>query len=100
MKFTTAGSGAGALDVGDDFRWSGKGGLLCEGGGGGDGDVAVGFGEESVDLRGLLCDGGQGAAFEGAFGAWVCGGGDGFGDGLRHLCGRLINISAKTRVAT
>lgn len=99
MKFTTAGSGAGALDVGDDFRWSGKGGLLCEGGGGGDGDVAVGFGEESVDLRGLLCDGGQGAAFEGAFGAWVCGGGDGFGDGLRHLYGRLINISAKTRVA-
>ena len=54
-------------------------------GGGRDGDVAVRFGEEGVDLRGLLRDGREGAAFEGAFGAWVCGCGDGFGDGLGHF---------------
>lgn len=71
MELSAAGPGAGALNVGDDFGWGGEGGLFCEGGGGGDGDVAVGFGEEGVDLGGLLCDGGEGAAFEGAFGAGV-----------------------------
>lgn len=76
MELPAARSGAGALDVGDDFWWGGKVGLLCEGGGGGDGDVAVGFGEEGVNMGRLLCDGGEGAAFEGAFGAWVRGGGD------------------------
>ena len=82
MELPTARSGAGSLDIGDDLRRGGEDGLFDEGGGGGDGDVAVGFGEEGVDLRGLLCDRGEGAAFEGAFGAGVRGGGDGFWDGL------------------
>lgn len=82
MELSAAGSGTGALDVGDDFWWGGKVGLLCESRGGGDGDVAVGFGEEGFDVGGLLCDGGEGAAFEGAFGAGVGGGGDGFWNGL------------------
>lgn len=82
MELPAARSGAGPLDVGDNFGRGGEGRFLCEGGGGGDGDVAVGFGEEGVDLRGLLCDGGEGAAFEGAFGAGIGGGGDGFWDGF------------------
>ncbi len=85
MEFSAASSSTGALDVGDDFWRGGEVGLLCEGGGGGDGNVAVGFGEEGVDLGGLLCNGGKGAAFEGPFGARVRGGGDGFGDGLGHF---------------
>ena len=93
MEFPTARSGTGALNIGDDFWWSGNGRLLCEGGGGGNWDVAVRFGEEGVDLCGLLCDGSQSAAFEGAFGAWVGGGGDGFGDGLGHSCEVLMAIS-------
>lgn len=99
MEFPAAGAGAGALDVGNDFWRGGEGGLLCEGGGGGDGDVAVGFGEEGVDLGGLLGDGGEGAAFERAFGARVRGRGDGFGDGFGHFrkcCGRG---PLRTRVA-
>ncbi len=85
MELPAASPSAGTLDIGDDFGRGGKGGFLGEGGGGGDGDVAVGFGEEGVDVRGLLRDGGEGAAFEGAFGAWVGGRGDGFGDGFGHL---------------
>lgn len=82
MELSAASSGAGALDVGDNFWWGGKVGFLCEGGGGGDGDVAVGFGEESVDMGGLLCNRIEGATFEGAFGARVRGAGDGFWDRL------------------
>ena len=85
MKLPAARASAGALDIGDDFGWSGEGGLSGEdGGGGGDGDVAVGFGEEGVELGGLVRDRIEGAAFEGAFGARVRGGGDRFGDGLGH----------------
>lgn len=82
MKFSAASSSTGALNIGDNLWWGS--GLLCESGGGGNGDVAVGFGEEGVDLGGLLCDGREGAAFDGAFGARVGGGGDRFWDGLRH----------------
>lgn len=58
MEFPTARSGAGALDVGDDFWRGGECGFFGEGRGRGDGDVAVRFGEEGVDVRGLLGDGG------------------------------------------
>lgn len=76
MELPAAGPGAGALDVGDDLGRGGEGGFFCQGGaggggGGGDRDVAVGFGEEGVDVGGLLRDGGEGAALEGPFGAGV-----------------------------
>ena len=79
---------AGALHVGDDLgRWGERAGFAEAVGGGGELDVPVGFREEGFDLRRLRCDGGEGAAFRGAFGAWVLGGGDRFGDGFGHLRG-------------
>lgn len=82
MELPATSSGAGALDVGDNLWRGGKVRLLCEGSGVGNGDIAVGLGEEGVDLGGLLCDGGEGATLEGAFGAGVGGGGNGFWNGL------------------
>lgn len=82
MELSATRSGTGALDVGDDFWRCRKGGFFSESGRGGDGDVAVGFGEEGVNLGGLLCDGGEGATLEGAFGPGVRGGGDRLRDWL------------------
>lgn len=57
-----------------------------EGGrGGGEADLLVRLCKERGEGGSLGRRGGECALFEGAFGAWVGGGRDAFGNGLRHV---------------
>lgn len=85
MEFPRPSPGARALHVSDDLGRRGEVAGFDDGVGGGELDFAVGLGEEGFDLGGLRGGRGEGAAFGGAFGARVLGGGDRFGDGFGHL---------------
>lgn len=75
MELAGAGTGAGALDICDDF---GRRRALAAGGEGGgrDADLLVGLFEEGVDGGGLGGHGGEGASLGWALGARVGGGWD------------------------
>ncbi len=78
MEFSGTGTGAGSLDIGDDFWWGGERIFLGEcAGAGGDSNFAVGFRKESGELCRLLRGGCECLALDGAFGAGVAGGGNG-----------------------
>ncbi|TLD25647.1 hypothetical protein PspLS_06075 [Pyricularia sp. CBS 133598] len=84
VELSGAGTGAGALDVGDDLGRRGEPGLLVAAGR--ETYLLVGLGEEGVEVRGLLRDRGQRALLGRALGTRVGRRRDAFRTLARH-CG-------------
>lgn len=85
MELARAGAGARSLHVGHDLGRRGEAlGDGIAGGRQGDDDIALGVGEEGVDVRGLRRDGGESALLGRSTRFGVLGRRDGFGDWLGH----------------